>query len=264
MRKNKISRLAAIFLAVSLFIFPARVYADGPVSAVIIAEDVDQGDTLTVRIAIGKNDGIISGSLNVVYDNTKLVLTEASAETELMKGVLYALNDKYSDNCVRISFASGSDFRAEGGDIMVLSFTALESGNAEFTVENLKLRSDAVKYETADTKKTVTVNKTEGYSVSEGTAEAQSADTQSEVDNADTKKTVTENKTEDYSVSEGTAEAQPADTQSEVDNAEIKNNEPGDTSYNAPLLFIAIAAAMVVIAVLTVTVIVKKSKKSAK
>lgn len=159
MKKAIIKSTAVIaFILIAAYALSMTCFADQTMIAGIEAEDVSVGDVFDVKITIGKNNGILSGSFNVIFDNTLLELVSATSDTEMMNGVMYALNDKYSERSVRISFASGNVFGESGGELMMLKFSAKKAGNAEFRVEMLKLiDGNQARYPWADSSKFVTV-----------------------------------------------------------------------------------------------------------
>ena len=281
--KRALKQLAAMIIAALFAINALTCSALETLTAGIEASNADVGDVFEVKITIGTNEGISNGSFNVIYDNGKLELVSASSDTEMMKGVNYALNDKYAENAVRISFASSVIFGRDGGELMVLTFRAKAPGKAIFRVENLKLiNEDMARYPYEDSTEVITITgdpvttqagvtsvstaaETKQSDTDHGTSSIQSADTSSGAS------TGSETAPETSGDTTSGATYAPEKTETPISTEGTASNVPVTVSSAAPIrktdskssasLIILITAAVIVSAVLAVVIIRKKKAR---
>lgn len=129
--------LCAAFLLVSLF--PCAAAASGPVIRVgnVLGR---RGNQVIVDVSIDTVEGAASGSFNIVYDRSALTLVSAEAG-EVLAGATCVINENYSSNSVRLTFA-GSAPLARDGILMRLTFQIgryATLGSHPVTAENVKL-----------------------------------------------------------------------------------------------------------------------------
>lgn len=95
--------------------------------------------TLAVRLdTVGAT--YTSGSLNLLYDPTMLLLTSAELGT-LLNGCMATVNPSYRENAVRLNFLGQGGIRGSG-EICLLTFTALQAGETRITAEQILLYTE--------------------------------------------------------------------------------------------------------------------------
>ena len=95
--------------------------------------------TLAVRLdTVGAT--YTSGSLNLVYDPTLLSLTSAELGS-FLNGCMATVNPSYRENAVRLNFLGQGGLRGSG-EICLLTFTALQAGQAQIRAEQILLYTE--------------------------------------------------------------------------------------------------------------------------
>ena len=118
------------------------------------------GDTITVTVSLPEsvmNDGVVGGSFNLVYDNAKMSLVEATAGN-LLSGCASSVNPDFAVNKVRISYASATGLPKNAGTLMTVKFKLTATGTATFSTEKFKLSDlDMNPLSCTDSSKSVTI-----------------------------------------------------------------------------------------------------------
>ncbi len=126
----------------------------------IAAENGKVGDTITVTVSIpsrANGTGAVGGSFNLVYDNAKMNLVEATTG-ELISGCASSLNPNFAPNKIRLSFAGTSELSANGGALVTAKFKYKAAGTAIFSAEDLQLCGfDLSQFYCTDSSKSVTI-----------------------------------------------------------------------------------------------------------
>lgn len=104
----------------------------------ITANSGSVGDTIDVNVSVPANTNAAGGSLNLVYDNTKMELVDAVAGN-ILSGFSTTVNKTYAENKVRITFASSNVISSDGGVILKATFKLTAEGTTTFSTENFKL-----------------------------------------------------------------------------------------------------------------------------
>ena len=133
----------------------------------IAAEDATVGDTINVTVSIPANTNAAGGSFNLVYDNTKMELVDATAG-ELISAFSNTVNRTYAENTIKMNFAGSTTVSADGGVVLNATFRLTASGTVTFSTEKFKLADVNASYLTcADTSKSITVSERQLPSIEE-------------------------------------------------------------------------------------------------
>lgn len=138
MKKNKVlSLLVALSIIISLFTFVGAEY-NGTLS-VSAPSSAMPGETFNVTVSMPGGSDAVSGSFNLVYDNTVLEVSTATAGT-ILKDYNVNINPSYAQNKIRFTF-EGEEPLSKGGIALTVSFKILSSasGKAHFECEKFKL-----------------------------------------------------------------------------------------------------------------------------
>ena len=123
----------------------------------ITAESGAVGDTITVTVSLPANTNAAGGSFNLVYDNTKMELIDATAGN-ILTAFSKTVNKTYAANKVRLNFAGSETVTASGGVALTATFKLTASGTAAFSTEKFKLADIDTNYLTcADSTKNITI-----------------------------------------------------------------------------------------------------------
>lgn len=118
------------------------------------------GDTITVTVSLPEsvmNDGVVGGSFNLVYDNAKMSLVEATVGN-LLSGCASSINPDFAANKIRISYASATGLPKNAGTLMTVKFKLIAAGTATFSTEKFKLSDlDMNQLSCTDSSKSVTI-----------------------------------------------------------------------------------------------------------
>jgi len=123
----------------------------------IAAENGAVGDTVNVTVSIPANTNAAGGSFNLIYDNTKMELVDATAG-DIISAFSKTVNKTYAENKVRLNFAGSEIVSASGGVVLNASFKLIAAGTATFSTEKFKLADIDTNYLTCEnTSKTITI-----------------------------------------------------------------------------------------------------------
>lgn len=140
MKKKFSLIILALALSISMLI-PA--WAAGSAQLNVSAEytSVEKGDSFSVFIQMENNPGFESLQVDVLFDTDLLTCTKVKAADILTQdGVLYAGN---KDNDGKVTFAAINVDPIEGdGDLVELTFRALQSGDVDITARTVRMISD--------------------------------------------------------------------------------------------------------------------------
>jgi hypothetical protein len=102
---------------------------------------VAPGESIKVAVRLDTvGETYTSGSLNLVYDPTALAL-ESAVVGKLLGGCMTTINPSYRENAVRLNFLCQQGISGSG-EICVLTFTALQEGEARIGAEQVLLYTD--------------------------------------------------------------------------------------------------------------------------
>ena len=104
----------------------------------IDAENGKVGDTVTTTVSIPENTNAAGGSFNLVYDNTKMELVDATAG-DVISSFSKTVNKTYAANKIRLNFAGSESVSSAGGIVLIASFKLVSEGEATFSTEKFKL-----------------------------------------------------------------------------------------------------------------------------
>jgi len=105
---------------------------------IITAESGAVGDTVTVTVSLPANTNAAGGSFNLIYDNTKMELVDATAGN-VISAFSKQVNKTYATNKVRLNFAGSETVSASGGVILTATFKLTAAGTATLSTEKFKL-----------------------------------------------------------------------------------------------------------------------------
>jgi len=132
-------------------------YASTTFQPSITAESGSVGDTITVAVSIPANTNAAGGSFNLIYDNTKMELVDATAG-DIISAFSKTVNKTYAADKVRLNFAGSETVSASGGVILNASFKLTAAGTATFSTEKFKLADIDTNYLTcADNTQNITI-----------------------------------------------------------------------------------------------------------
>ena len=124
----------------------------------ITAENGTVGDTINVAVSIPANTNAAGGSFNLIYDNTKMELVDATAG-DIISAFSKTVNKTYAANKVRLNFAGSETVSASGGIVLNASFKLTSSGTATFSTEKFKLADIDTNYLTCENaSKSITIS----------------------------------------------------------------------------------------------------------
>ncbi len=127
------------------------------IRATINAENGKVGDVITVNISMPEDVCAVGGSFNLIYDNTKVELTD-TAPGALISDRVNNINDTYTENAIRINFAGTDNILSQGGIALTAKFKLISEGEAIFAVEKLKLFDiDTNHLNCSDSEKTIVI-----------------------------------------------------------------------------------------------------------
>ena len=111
------------------------------------------GETINVTVSVPSGTNALSGSFNLVYDNTMLEVVSCTSGT-ILSDRNVTVNEAYSDTKIRMSF-DGDEPLSKGGIILNATFNVLPgaSGTVKFEVEKFKLYDE--NYEAIEISETV-------------------------------------------------------------------------------------------------------------
>ena len=115
-----------------------EVAAPDPIKSTINAINGKVGETIDVTVSIPGGTTAVGGSFNLVYDNTKMELIDATAG-EVVKDRTNNVNKAYAANKIRMNFAGTTNISENGGVALKASFKLLAEGTANISTENFKL-----------------------------------------------------------------------------------------------------------------------------
>lgn len=127
--------VSIIFSCINLNVF-AETTGALSISAPVTA---NPGETVNVTVSVPSKTNAISGSFNVIYDNTLLEVVSSTSGT-ILNGKNVSINNTYASNKVRMSF-DGETALEDGGVAINVTFKVLAgaSGTVNFEVEKFKL-----------------------------------------------------------------------------------------------------------------------------
>ncbi|MBQ6908440.1 MAG: Ig-like domain-containing protein, partial [Clostridia bacterium] len=135
-------KLLSVVIAICMMLvaFGTVSYADvnAITPEICVWGDTTVGNEIVVSVSIPAYTGAAGGSLNLVYDNTRMAVIDATAG-EILGGYSVIVNKTYAANKVRMTFSGSSVVSAYGGEILNVTFALLEAGSAEISTENMKL-----------------------------------------------------------------------------------------------------------------------------
>ena len=111
------------------------------------------GETINVTVSVPSDTNALSGSFNLIYDNTMLEVVSCTSGT-ILSDRNVTVNEAYSDTKIRMSF-DGDERLSKGGIILNATFNVLPgaSGTVKFEVEKFKLYDE--NYEAIEISETV-------------------------------------------------------------------------------------------------------------
>lgn len=111
------------------------------------------GETINVTVSVPSGTNALSGSFNLIYDNTMLEVVSCTNGTNLSDRNV-TVNEAYSDTKIRMSF-DGDEPLSKGGIILNATFNVLPgaSGTVKFEVEKFRLYDE--NYEAIEISETV-------------------------------------------------------------------------------------------------------------
>lgn len=136
--------IAIIFSCVNFNVFAET---EGALS-ISAPTSASPGETINVIVNVPSGTKALSGSFNLVYDNTAFSVETCTSGT-ILNDMNVAINKTYADNKIRISF-DGEQPLTKGGIILNVAFDVLSgaSGTVSFNVEKFKLYNE--NYEQVD------------------------------------------------------------------------------------------------------------------
>ncbi len=105
---------------------------------VITAENGSVGDMVNVTVSLPTNTNAAGGSFNLIYDNTKMELVDATAG-DIIIAFTKTVNKTYAENKIRLNFAGSEAVSSSGGVVLNATFKLIASGTATISTEKFKL-----------------------------------------------------------------------------------------------------------------------------
>lgn len=99
-----------------------------------------RGTVVSVDVSLNEVNGIAGGGFNIRYDNTLLEL-QSVEQGDVMAGRVCIINEHYSENLIRVSFA-GTEALSSAGTLVTLTFRITDSaplGDIPLAAEAVKL-----------------------------------------------------------------------------------------------------------------------------